>query len=340
MFHVLIDTCVWLDLGKEHTQQPLLEGLEELINQKRISLILPQTVVEEFARSKGRIIKEARQSLSSTFKRVKDIVGKVGDPQQKKMVLDYLNEVDHRLPSLGETAMEALSRIEAIFAKATVIPTTDSMKSRAAQRAIDGKAPFHIEGKNSLNDAILIETYAEFIADNKKFGNRFAFITHNIKGFSEVGSNNKTPHADISSHFSRMKSLYFINLRDALQLIEPAFISELMFVEEGFEESRSGTEILEAIDEFVTKVWYNRHQIRREKIEDGVIKIVEKQEGFPIKAIKRDIWERALEAAAEVEKEFGLENLGPWNDFEWGMLNGKLSALRWVLGDKWDMLDT
>src|SRR6266404_8121788 len=79
------------------------------------------------------------------------------------------------------------------------------------------------------------------------------------------------------------------------------------------------------------------------KIERGETKIVEK-ETFPIKdhlhrPIQRDVWEGALNAAAKVEKKYGLENLGPWDNFEWGMLNGKLSALRWVLGDGWDMLD-
>ena len=28
------------------------------------------------------------------------------------------------------------------------------------------------------------------------------------------------------------------------------------------------------------------------------------------------------------------------NDFEWGKINGKLSTLRWLLGEEWDMLDT
>ena len=82
----------------------------------------------------------------------------------------------------------------------------------------------------------------------------------------------------------------------------------------------------------------------REKIEAGEIKIVEK-EIYPLRdhrdrTIQRDIWDGALKSAAKVEKKYGLENLGPWNDFEWGMINGKLSALRWVLGDEWDMLDT
>jgi hypothetical protein len=56
--------------------------------------------------------------------------------------------------------------------------------------------------------------------------------------------------------------------------------------------------------------------------------------------VQRDVWERALKAARRVEKKRGKKNLGPWSDLEWGMINGKLSALRWVLGDDWDMLDT
>ena len=40
------------------------------------------------------------------------------------------------------------------------------------------------------------------------------------------------------------------------------------------------------------------------------------------------VWSRALAAAKRTEEEVGVENLGPWDDFDWGMLNGKLSALR------------
>jgi hypothetical protein len=58
------------------------------------------------------------------------------------------------------------------------------------------------------------------------------------------------------------------------------------------------------------------------------------------RTVQRDVWQGALKAAERVEREYGKENLGPWDDFDWGMINGKLSALRWVLGDQWDMLAT
>ena len=56
--------------------------------------------------------------------------------------------------------------------------------------------------------------------------------------------------------------------------------------------------------------------------------------------IQRNVLKLAIKVARRVERNYGKENLGPWTDFEWGMINGKLSALRWVLGDEWDMLDT
>lgn len=54
--------------------------------------------------------------------------------------------------------------------------------------------------------------------------------------------------------------------------------------------------------------------------------------------IHKDILSQAKIAAQRGRNKY--ENTGPWSNFELGMLNGKLSALRWVLGDEWDMPNT
>jgi hypothetical protein len=82
----------------------------------------------------------------------------------------------------------------------------------------------------------------------------------------------------------------------------------------------------------------------RERIEQGKVKIVDK-ETFPVKdhskrPVQRHIWEGAQLAAKRMEAKYGRETLGPYSTFNWGMINGKLSALRWALGEDWDMLDT
>ena len=271
------------------------------------------------------------------------MVDQLGDAKRKHLVLEQLNEVDYKLPSLGESAVESIGRVEKLIASATVVEISESSKLSASERAIAKKAPFHMN-RNSMADAVLIEIYSEMVAKTKGSGQRFAFVTHNTKDFSQPNGDNRLPHPDFAGIFSKIKSLYFISLSEALRRIKPALVTDLMMEEEWSQEPRRLAEIVGAMDLFLDQVWYSRHQLLRAGVESGRTKIVEK-ETFPIppnqaRPIQRDIWEGAKKAAKRVEKERGRKNLGPWDDFEWGMINGKLSALRWVLGDEWDMLDT
>ncbi len=91
---------------------------------------------------------------------------------------------------------------------------------------------------------------------------------------------------------------------------------------------RTQSEIVAAEQEFFDLVWYERHLVFRHKYEAG-----EKAGTTP------DIHEMALAAAERLKAE--RPDIRPCSDdFEWGMWNGKLSALRWVLGAEWDFLDT
>jgi len=341
MHKILIDTCVWLDMAKDPKQQGLLNVLEELIERNELTLIVPRIVLDEFIRNKERVIKEGTKSLSSVIKRAKDVVDKFGDPKTKQEVLEQLSNVDYKIPTLGETAIVSVARIEALLKESTIIETTDDIKLRAVQRAIENKAPFHHQ-KNSINDAIIIEIYAESIQDDKSAGFRFAFVTHNKNDFSLTNGNDKIPHADFAMYFSKIKSKYFINLAEAVHRISPEMVTDIMIEDEWVQEPRSLSEIVEAEGEFFDKVWYNRHLNWLYRIEIGKDKIVDSvPEGKYVPNITpRGIFKDARKAAKNVEEKHGKNNLGPWDDFEWGMLNGKLSALRWVLGDDWDFLDT
>ncbi|MCI2254095.1 hypothetical protein L2D08_06930 [Domibacillus sp. PGB-M46] len=93
-------------------------------------------------------------------------------------------------------------------------------------------------------------------------------------------------------------------------------------------EVRTNDMISEIIEELFDKIWHERHLVLKYKVENG------------LDTVDPKIWADALAAAKRVQEKYGRENLGPYDDFEWGMLNGKLSALRWVLGDEWDFLDT
>jgi hypothetical protein len=60
----------------------------------------------------------------------------------------------------------------------------------------------------------------------------------------------------------------------------------------------------------------------------------------PVDSYEPKLRAAVLAARADVEARYERESLEPLHDFDLGMIEGKLSALRWVLGDNWDFLDT
>lgn len=100
---------------------------------------------------------------------------------------------------------------------------------------------------------------------------------------------------------------------------------------------RTIAELKAAEKEFFDKVWYVRSLIREEKIASGERADPAADESEEFRTVVNERIEASRQAIRDA---YGADTVGPWDDWEWGFVNGKLSALRWMLGDEWDFLDT
>ena len=338
---LLIDTSVWLDLAKDYRLSAVITAIEELIYSRTIELIMPRIVIDEFARNRDKVVEQSRRSFASHLRRVREAVTEFGDEGRREFTLRGLSEVEHKIAMKGEASRQTLERIESVMASSPAIAASEEAKSRVIERALAKLVPFH-RSKNSVADGLLLEIFAEAAAEPET---EFFFVTHNTRDFSQCDGDRSLPHVDLQPVFSTKNRYYAASIVDVVKRIDGQMLAEYEWECTCHPEPRWLSDILDAEQLLFRQVWYNRHMNLRREVESGDVRIVtnedfERLDGYRPEVVVDTVWQSALKAAKKTEDEVGRDFLGPWDDFKWGMINGKLSAIRWVLGDEWDMLDT
>lgn len=174
-------------------------------------------------------------------------------------------------------------------------------------------------GKPHTIEIFHLERLTHILDSAKNYGIRLDFLDIELSKEEQLSF--------FASRDEKMSGL--IEKIETLMLDYPTFKRSFeVDVDSDIFKERTEEEVYSMIERFADQIWYNRHQGLKQRLANKET------------TIDPEIWKGALKAAKAVEKKYGEENLWHESDFEWGMLNGKLSALRWLTGDEWDMLDT
>lgn len=326
-----MDTSTWLDLSKLRDGQRWIVAIRVLVHQGEIELLVPPVVIEEFERNRERIEASMTASVAQRFKLIKQDLDEYGG-NDSEHVVKVIEGLAHQVPLIGAMTTRNFDEVLELLRRGRAIEPTDEERGRVVQRGLDKRAPFH-RSRNSVADALLVELYATALDSADLTTQPHAFVTTNSEDFSLPQGDTREPHPDLAALFDPEGSSYGLGV-DGLNSLLLAHFGEA--IEELFEESyfeeepRRLDEITAAEKELFDRIWYHRslqHEYRL--LDEGDDAEVKRERSIAGPGRKR---------VEETYTEPG--QLGPYTDFELGMLNGKLSALRWVLGSEWDFLDT
>ncbi len=175
MIHLLVDTSVWLDLAKRRDGQKWIVAVRVLMFQKKLELLVPAVVLDEFERNRGRIEAAMTASVAERFRLLKKDLDEYGGENQHH-ALDLLDDLAHQVPLIGAMTTRNFSDIAELLRKGHRLGPTDDDYARVIQRGLEKKAPFH-RSKNSVADALLIELYRSAIDSANLESDRYCFVT-------------------------------------------------------------------------------------------------------------------------------------------------------------------
>lgn len=329
MLRLLVDTSTWLELAKRRDGRRWIVALSVLIHEEEVELFVPAVVIEEYARNREHVEATMTTNIAQRFKQIKQDLREYGNDKNDVRTIE---DLARHVPLIGAMTTRNFNEVFELLEAGQELTSTPAIESAIVSRGLQKLAPFH-RSRNSVADALIIELYAAVLADADLGTDSYAFVTSNSQDFSSVDGDKRNPHPDLAAFFVAERSTYGLGVEGLNAILMDHFGAEIeeLFEETYFEEEpRRLDEIQAAEQEFSDRVWYH-HSLQYEYQLERDGNDAELERLLKVAAQGRDRVEVAYPDPGQ---------LGPYTDFELGMLNGKLSALRWVLGSEWDFLDT
>ena len=104
VLYLLADTSIWLDVAKNISGEQLIAACRVLIHQRRLQLLVPKVVIDEFERNRDRVETDMTRSVTSTFQRVRAAVNEHGRGEGREEALKHIDDLTHRLPLINQMA--------------------------------------------------------------------------------------------------------------------------------------------------------------------------------------------------------------------------------------------
>ncbi|MBN1568557.1 MAG: DUF4935 domain-containing protein [Acidobacteria bacterium] len=218
MVHLVIDTCIWIDLYRNFPK--LLQKITLLLDQKKICLILPVIVIEEWNKHRDKILEERSQSIRGKIKNAREL-SKYLNPEQAETLNEMLDNLQEDL--IKKVALAGIEEIEDLFKRPSTIMLTisDEVKIRTIDFALAKKAPFR--NKNSTADALILFSSAEYIADNDI--KQSMFVSINTDDFSSSADKEQISE-DLKELLEKCGMKYFTNIGLAINTVQADLVSE------------------------------------------------------------------------------------------------------------------
>ncbi|GAA4010363.1 hypothetical protein GCM10022247_35670 [Allokutzneria multivorans] len=331
MLSLLVDTSVWLDLAKNRDGQLTIVPIRLLVLQQSLELLVPQIITDEFQRNRPRVEAAATKSVHERFRLLRNDVSAYANSETRQ----WVDEMAHQIPYLSSRALQNFSEIADLLQNGRHLEPSADDHAAVIARSLAKRAPFHLN-KNSVADALLMETYASACRASHDPAHKFGFVTANHHDFSVPNGDQRKPHPDLDSFFDGDRSSYYHNVDGLTQALLTHFGNEFTELvtetQKVQQEPRALQEIVGAHNEYRQRIWYFRRVLQEEQdLDEGLDSIDDLHVGLA---------ERVEKIMEKIEGWYEESELIPESEFDWGYWNGTLATLRWVLGDEWGSLDT